>query len=141
TGEVAWKTTVADYHEGYTITAAPQYVAGKVIVGPSGGEYDTRGFVDAYDSQTGRMVWRFHSTLPGDTWAGDSWMGGGGHVWTAPPVDPDLGLIYVTTANAAPDLNGSMRAGMNLYTASVVALDVQTGDVKWYFQEVHHDIW
>jgi alcohol dehydrogenase (cytochrome c) len=76
-----------------------------------------------------------------DTWTGNSWMKGGGTVWTTPAVDPQLGLLYITTSNAAPDLNGSARAGDNLFTASVVALDVNTGAYKRHFQEVHHDLW
>src|SRR2546423_3684137 len=125
---------------------APLSVDGKVIIGASGGEYQRRGHVRAYDAASGRQLWEFNTT-PGtgefgaDTWAGDSWKTGGGTVWTTPAADPQLGLLYITTGNAAPDENGSEREGMNLFTASIVALDVNTGQRRWHFQEVHHDIW
>jgi quinohemoprotein ethanol dehydrogenase len=141
TGEEVWKTTVGDWRDGYTLTLAPQYADGKVIVGLSGGEFQVRGRVVAYDARTGRQQWVFHTTLPGTTWAGDSWRTGGGTAWTTPPVDPELGMVYVSTGNAAPDLTGENREGQNLYTASLVGLDLQTGQVRWAFQEVHHDIW
>jgi quinohemoprotein ethanol dehydrogenase len=146
TGRVAWKITVDRWQDRWTETMAPLFMNGKVIIGASGGEYQRRGHVRAYDAETGRMVWEFY-TVPGpgefgnETWAGDSWRTGGGTVWTTPSADPQLGLIYVTTGNAAPDENGSQRAGMNLFTASIVALDVNTGQRRWHFQEVHHDIW
>jgi quinohemoprotein ethanol dehydrogenase len=145
-GNVVWKVQVDDYHLHWTETMAPLFVNGKVIIGASGGEFQLRGHVSAYDSATGKLAWRF-DTVPGpgqkgnDTWAGNSWMRGGATVWTTPAVDPQLGLLYITTSNAAPDLNGSARAGDNLFTASVVALDVNTGAYKWHFQEVHHDLW
>jgi quinohemoprotein ethanol dehydrogenase len=146
TGQVAWKVAVDDWHKGYTETLAPLFVDGKVIVGISGGELMTRGRVTAYDAATGKEVWRFYTTPgPGevghDTWAGDSWQTGGAPVWTTPSVDPDLGLIYFGTGNAAPDVNGSQRAGDNLFAASIVAIDLKTGQYRWHFQEVHHDIW
>jgi quinohemoprotein ethanol dehydrogenase len=144
-GQVLWKTTVVDWRDGFAITMAPQFVNGKVIVGVSGGEFEVQGRVLAFDAQTGALVWTFFSTpesLPSaPSWAGKSWATGGGTVWTTPAVDPGLGLIYVTTGNAAPDLNGIQRAGDNLYTASIVALDINTGKPRWFFQEVHHDIW
>ncbi|MEZ4609762.1 MAG: hypothetical protein R2838_05865 [Caldilineaceae bacterium] len=105
-----------------------------------------RGFVSAYDAESGDLLWRFY-TVPGpgqygnDTWAGDSWQWGGAPVWTTPAVDPELGLVIFSTGNAAPDLNGSTRAGDNLFAASIVAVDINTGQRKWHFQEVHHDIW
>jgi alcohol dehydrogenase (cytochrome c) len=92
------------------------------------------------------MLWRFF-TVPGpgefgnDSWAGDSWQGGGATVWTTPSVDPSLGMVYLSTGNAGPDLDGSGRAGDNLFAASVVALDLNTGKYRWHFQEVHHDLW
>jgi quinohemoprotein ethanol dehydrogenase len=147
TGQVAWSTPVARWQDGYSITAAPLYVNGMVITGVSGGEFGTRGSVSAYDAATGKRVWRFY-TIPGpgqtghDTWpAGDSWQAGGAPVWQTPSVDPKLGMLYFTTGNAGPDNNGSGRAGKNLFTASMVALDVKTGKLRWWYQMVHHDIW
>jgi quinohemoprotein ethanol dehydrogenase len=145
TGEVLWKSTVADFRENFTVTMAPQVTDGKVIVGVSGGEFRVRGRVVAFDAETGQHAWTFF-TVPPDgpsapTWAGKSWQTGGGPVWTTPAVDPALGLVYITTGNASPDLNGSRRRGDNLYTSSIVALDVKTGKHRWHFQEVHHDIW
>jgi quinohemoprotein ethanol dehydrogenase len=145
TGQVVWKRTVVDWRDRYAITMAPQFVNGKVVVGVSGGEFEVRGGAFAFDAQTGAPAWTFFSTpesLPNaPSWAGRSWENGGAPVWTTPAVDPGLGLIYITTGNAAPDLNGIHRAGDNLYAASIVALDVNTGKPQWHFQEVHHDIW
>jgi quinohemoprotein ethanol dehydrogenase len=141
TGEEVWKATVADWRDGHAMTLAPQYADGTVIVGLSGGEFRTRGAAVAYDARTGRREWTFRTTLPGSTWEADSWRTGGAPVWTTPAVDPDHGLVYLTTGNASPDLNGEDREGKNLYTASLLGLDLQTGHVRWAFQEVHHDIW
>ncbi len=146
TGRVVWKVAVDRWQDKWTETMAPLFVDNKVIIGASGGEYMKRGHVSAYDANTGRMIWRFFATPgPGefgnDTWAGNSWQTGGGAVWTTPVADTQLGLLYITTGNAAPDLNGSQRAGDNLFTASIVALDLNTGLRRWHFQEVHHDLW
>jgi quinohemoprotein ethanol dehydrogenase len=146
TGKVVWKVTVDRWQDRWTETMAPLFLNRMVIIGASGGEYQRRGHVRAYDADTGEMIWQFNTTAgPGefgnDTWAGDSWRRGGGNVWTTPAADPQLGLVYITTANAGPDENGSQRAGQNLFTASVVALDATTGKRRWHFQEVHHDIW
>jgi quinohemoprotein ethanol dehydrogenase len=145
-GQQIWKVTVDRWQDRWTETMAPLFINGKVIIGASGGEYMRRGHVRAYEAATGKMLWEFNTTAaPGefgsDTWKGDSWKSGGGTVWTTPAADPQLGLLYVTTGNASPDENGSEREGMNLFTASVVALDINTGQRKWHFQEVHHDIW
>jgi quinohemoprotein ethanol dehydrogenase len=148
TGQVAWSTPVARWQDGYSITAAPLYVDGMVITGVSGGEFGTRGSLTAYDATNGKQLWRFY-TIPGpgetghDTWpqTGDAWKAGGAPIWQTPSVDPKLGLLYFTTGNAGPDNNGSQRAGKNLFTASMVALDVKTGKLKWWYQMVHHDIW
>ena len=140
TGRLAWETRVADWHEKYAENMAPQYVDGKVLVGSSGGEYQKRGFIGAYDTASGRQLWRFYTAQPG-TWGGDAWKNGGGDVWTTPEVDPKLGLVYVHTGNAAPDINGSRRPGQDLYTDSIVALDLNSGTLRWYYQEVHHDLW
>jgi alcohol dehydrogenase (cytochrome c) len=141
TGQQVWKATVADWQDGYAMTMAPQITNGVVMVGLSGGEFKTRGALVAYDARTGRRLWTFNTTQPGSTWAGNSWQMGGAPVWSTPAVDPGRGLAYLSTGNAAPDLYGADRAGNNLYTASLVALDLRTGKVRWAFQEVHHDIW
>ena len=117
-----------------------------MFAGIAGGESGVRGQFGAYDASTGKEVWKFY-TIPGpgefgnDTWEGDSWMRGGGPLWTHPAIDPDLGLVYLPVGNAYPDTDGSTRGGDNLFTASIVALDLKTGVRKWHFQEVHHDIW
>ncbi|HST38637.1 MAG TPA: PQQ-binding-like beta-propeller repeat protein [Conexibacter sp.] len=147
-GRVVWDTRVGKPEEGRTQTNAPLYYDGKVFTGVAGGEFGVRGHLSAYDAKTGRLAWRFH-TIPGpgevghDTWPADndSWKYGGAPVWQTPSVDPDLGLIYFSTGNAAPDLNGSERPGDNLFAASIVALNVRDGTYKWHFQQVRHDIW
>ncbi len=146
TGAVIWKVAVDKSVDKWTETMAPLFVNGKVIIGASGGEFQKRGHVSAYDADTGKMLWRFYTTpAPGEfgnnTWAGDSWKTGGGTIWSTPSADPLLNLLYVTTGNAAPDLNGSQRAGDNLFANSIVALDLDTGQRKWHFQEIHHDLW
>jgi quinohemoprotein ethanol dehydrogenase len=148
TGAVAWKTLVMPWQQGYSITSAPLYIDGMVITGISGGEFGIRGRLTAYDAQTGKEVWRFY-TIPGpgetghETWpaTGDAWKHGGAPVWQTPSVDPKLGLLYFSTGNAGPDNDGSGRAGKNLFAASMVALDVKTGKLRWHYQMVHHDIW
>ncbi len=148
TGQVVWSTQVGRWQEGYTITSAPLYYEGLVITGISGGEFGIRGRVQAYDADTGEEVWLFY-TIPGPgevghgTWPADNdaWTHGGAPVWQTPAVDPELGLLYFSTGNASPDLNGSKRPGDNLFTASIVALDAKTAEYRWHFQEVHHDIW
>jgi len=122
------------------MTIAPQFINGMVIVGVSGGEYLTRGHVDAYDARTGNHLWRFYTTEP-TTWAGNSYLQGGAPVWQNPTYDSRLGLLYVATGNAGPDINGVPRAGLNLYAVAVVALNAKTGAVAWYYQESHHDLW
>jgi quinohemoprotein ethanol dehydrogenase len=145
TGALVWKTRLADPGRGYTV-AAPVYCEGRVYIGVAGGEEGVRGQFGAYDARTGKEVWKFW-TLPGpgeighDTWEGDSWQHGGGPVWTHPAIDPDLGSVYVAVGNAGPDSDGRNRGGDNLFTVSVVALDLRTGAYKWHYQEVHHDLW
>lgn len=146
TGQEVWQTTVADYNKGYTETMCPQYCDGKVIVGSSGGEFMVRGFVASYDAKSGKEAWRFYTPAApgepgGDTWTGDSWKTGGGTVWGTPEVDPQLGHVYVHTGNPAPDMNGKDREGQNLFTDSIVCLDLHSGKYNWHFQEVHHDLW
>jgi quinohemoprotein ethanol dehydrogenase len=147
-GKVLWSIQAEDPTQGYTIVSAPLFYEGLVITGFGGGEMGTRGRVKAYDARDGRLVWTFY-TVPapgefgGDTWPADNdaWKYGGAPVWQTPAIDPQLGLIYFSTGNAAPDYNGSARKGDNLFTASIVALDVRTGAYRWHFQQVHHDIW
>src|SRR3954454_8270842 len=140
TGKVAWKTLVAPWQQGYSITNAPLYFDGMVITGLSGGEFGIRGRVTAFDAKTGKERWRFYTTEPG-SWGGDAYKHGGAPVWQTPSVDPELGMLYFSTGNASPDLDGSKRPGNNLYAASIVAVDAQTGKYKWHYQMVHHDIW
>jgi len=143
TGEVAWKTTLAARG---TTNAPATYYNGLVYIGVGGGEAGVRGQFGAYDAKTGKEVWKFW-TVPGpgelghDTWEGDSWKYGGAPVWTHPAIDPELGMIYVPIGNAGPDNDGTQRGGDNLFTVSVLALDLKTGAYKWHFQEVHHDLW
>ena len=145
TGAVVWKAKVAEYSEGYSITVAPLAVKDKIIVGISGGEYGIRGFLDAYDAATGERAWRFY-TIPGpgepgnETWSGDSWKQGGAPTWITGSYDPELDLIYWGTGNPAPDWNGDVRLGDNLYASSVVAVEADTGKLRWYFQFTPHDV-
>ncbi len=148
TGNEVWSVQAERWQDGYTITSAPLYYDGMVITGFSGAEYGVRGRVRAYSAKDGKLLWTFFTVpAPGefghDTWPAnnDSWKYGGGTVWHTPAVDPELGLIYFSTGNAGADYNGSLRKGDNLFTASIVALDVKTGKYGWHFQEVHHDIW
>jgi len=148
TGQVAWSIQAEDPHKGFSITAAPLYYNGMVIVGFAGGEMGIRGRLKAYDAKDGQLVWTFY-TIPGpgefghDTWPADNdaWKYGGAPIWQTPAIDPDLGMIYFSTGNATPDFNGATRAGDNLFTASIIALDAATGEYRWHFQQVHHDIW
>ena len=143
-GHLLWNTRVADPNAGYAITLAPLVVKDKVIVGTAGGEYGIRGFIAAYDVHSGKEAWRFHTIPepgePGhDTWTGDSWKQGGGSVWVTGSYDPDLNLTYWGVGNPGPDWNSDQRPGDNLYSDSVVALDPDTGKLKWYFQFTPHD--
>jgi alcohol dehydrogenase (cytochrome c) len=144
TGEVRWSTHVDDNGHGYAMTGAPRVLNGKVVVGISGGDVDIRGYIDAYDAKTGKRLWRTHTIpAPGEpgseTWAKDMTGLGGGGTWGSGSFDPELNLIYWGTGNPAPDYNGSMRPGDNLYTDCVIALDADTGKMKWYFQFTPHD--
>lgn len=146
TGTVNWKKKVVNYEEGYSLTVAPLAIKDKVIVGTAGGEYGIRGYIDAYNAKTGDREWRFY-TIPGpgepghDTWEGDSWKRGGGSIWVTGSYDADLNLTYWGVGNPAPDWNGDVRKGDNLYSDSVVALDPDSGELKWYFQFTPHDLW
>ena len=144
-GEEVWSTQAERWQEGYTITSAPLYYDGMVITGFAGAEFATRGRVKAFDAKTGKLVWTFY-TIPGpgefghDTWPdnSDAWKTGGATVWQTPAVDPNLGLLYFSTGNPGPDFTGSVREGDNLFSVSMVALDVKTGEYRWHFQQVHH---
>jgi alcohol dehydrogenase (cytochrome c) len=144
-GAVRWDVAVADNKLGYCITAAPLALEGKVLVGVAGGEAGIRGFLDAYDAATGERIWRFW-TVPGpgepghETWSGDAWKTGGGATWLTGSYDPDLDLVYWGIGNPAPDWNGDVRPGDNLYTCSLVALEARTGKLRWHFQFTPHDV-
>ncbi len=146
TGEVVWNTEIDNYRNGFSVTAAPLIVKDKVIIGIAGGEYGIRGYLDAYDAKTGELAWRRY-TIPNmgeegaETWEGDSWKQGGGPTWVTGSYDPGANVLYWATGNPAPDWNGDNREGDNLYTNSVLALDPDTGELKWYFQFTPHDIW
>ena len=144
TGAVRWDVEVADNDIGFALTLAPLAIEDKIIVGVSGAEAGVRGFVDAYDSATGERVWRFYTIpAPGDpgseTWDGDAWQTGGGSTWLTGSFDPDLDLLYWTVGNPAPDWNGDVRPGDNLYSCSLIALDPDTGELEWHFQFTPHD--
>ena len=148
TGRVVWSIQAERWQHNFSITSAPLYFNGLVITGFAGADRGTRGRVKAYDAKDGRLVWTFY-TIPGpdeaghDSWPrdNDSWKYGGGSIWQTPAADAELGLLYFSTGNAGPDYNGAVRAGDNLYTASIVAVDATTGKYRWHFQQVHHDIW
>ena len=145
TGKVVWDTTVDDYKKGYYLTLAPLVAKGKVMVGTSGGELGIRGFIAAFDAQTGKEVWKTY-TIPGpgepghDTWPGETWKTGGVSVWLTGHYDPQLNLTYWGTGNAAP-WPGDMHPGDNLYATSVIALDADTGKIKGYHQYHWNDSW
>ena len=147
-GAVQWSVQAERWQEGFSITSAPLYVDGLVITGFAGAEYGIRGRVKAFDADDGSLVWTFY-TIPGpgevghDSWPRDNdvWRHGGASVWQTPAFDPDLGLIYFSTGNPGPDFNGAVRAGDNLFSSSIVAVDAKTGRYRWHFQQVHHDIW
>jgi alcohol dehydrogenase (cytochrome c) len=145
TGRVVWDTVMEDFKLGHAGIAAPLVVKDKVIVGNSGGDLPTRGFIDAYDAGTGRRVWRFY-TIPGpgepgsETWSDPALLSrGGGAAWATGSYDPELNLIYWGTGNPNPDYYGGDRQGDNLYTASLVALDADTGRLRWHYQFTPHD--
>ncbi len=145
-GTVLWDIELADYKIGHAATLAPLVIDGKVIVGISGGEYPTRGFVDAYEPATGKRIWRFYTIpAPGEpgseTWPAspDVIARGGGTTWMTGSYDPDLDLIYWGTGNPNPDYYDADRPGDNLYTASIVALESATGRMRWHYQFSPHD--
>ncbi len=145
TGAEIWDAKVAEVEEGYYCPSAPFAIDGKVLMGVAAGDYGLNGWLDAYDAETGERIWRRRSIpAPGEpgheTWSGDSWKTGGGGTWLTGSFDPDLNLLYWGIGNPAPDFDGDVRLGDNLYTESVVALDADTGEMKWYFQFTPHDV-
>jgi alcohol dehydrogenase (cytochrome c) len=143
-GRVRWNVGVADHTQGYSVSMAPLVVKDKVIIGVGGGEYGIRGFIAAYDVATGKEAWRFYTIpAPGEpgseTWTGDGWKSGGGSLWVTGTYDPALNLTYWGIGNPGPDFNPAQRPGDNLYTESVVALDADTGKLKWHFQFTPND--
>ena len=156
-GRQLWKTEVATTESGYSITHAPLVIKDKVIVGVGGGEYGIRGFIAAYNTDTGKEAWRFY-TIPGpgekghETWEActpksdascdpEAWKHGGGSIWMTGSYDPQLNLTYWGVGNVGPDYAGAQRPGDNLYTASVVALDADTGTFRWHYQFTPHDVY
>lgn len=154
-GNEVWKVNVDNAEQcGCMIRSAPLVAKDKVIVGGTGGDGAHRGYITAFDVDTGRLAWRFY-VIPGpgekgnETWKGDSWKYGGGAPWMTGSFDPELNLTYWGTGNAAPDFYSGDRVvdpnnvdtDVNLYTASVVALDVDSGKLRWYYQEVPNDVW
>ncbi len=166
TGKLVWETEISDPELGYSETMAPTAVDGKILIGMNGGEYGIRGFVKAFDAKTGKRVWTFH-TIPENSvgvWAtqdatgrdlkrdiaaekevlaktGDPYMTLGGGVWQNPAVDLERRRIYFVVGNPSPDLDGSLRPGDNLYTDSLVAVDLDTGKYLCHFQYIAHDVW
>jgi alcohol dehydrogenase (cytochrome c) len=146
TGKPAWSVNVAKPDAGYSLMTAPLAIKDKIIIGTAGGEFGIRGFIAAYDARTGKELWRFY-TVPAsgeknnDTWAGESWKHGGASIWVTGSYDPALNLTYWGIGNPGPDWNGDQRLGDNLYSESVVALDADTGELKWHFQFTPHDLY
>ena len=158
TGKPVWSKVTVDQSKPYTITGAPRVINGRVIIGNGGAEYGVRGYVTAYDAETGKQLWRFY-TVPGDpaagrepaylqaaarTWTGEWWkLGGGGTVWDSMAYDPDLDLLYIGVGNGSP-WNQKLRSpqgGDNLYLSSIVALRPATGEYVWHFQETPAESW
>jgi len=144
TGKAIWNIEVGDPRLGYSITMAPLVVKDKVLVGTGGGEYGIRGFVAAYDVRTGKEAWKLHTIpAPGEpgseTWKGETWKTGGGSIWLTPSYDPELNLTYWGVGNPGPDWNPDQRPGDNLYTASVIAVDADTGKLRWHYQFTPND--
>jgi alcohol dehydrogenase (cytochrome c) len=166
TGDVVWSTEIADPEAGYSETMAPTVIKDKVLIGTNGGEYGIRGFLKAYDAKTGKLVWSFN-TVPDNSvgvWAtkdatgrdlhrdiqaekdqlaksGDPFAKLGGGVWQNPSVDLATNRIYFVVGNPSPDLDGAVRPGDNLYTDSLVSLDLDTGKYVCHFQYIPHDVW
>ncbi|MCH7694953.1 MAG: PQQ-binding-like beta-propeller repeat protein [Proteobacteria bacterium] len=166
TGEVAWQTQIADPELGYSETMAPTAVNGKILIGTNGGEYGIRGFVKAYDADSGKLLWTFHTTAEksAGVWAktdatgrdlhrdikaekaayrkhGDPYKTLGGGVWQNMAIDKESNTVYFVAGNPSPDLYGAIRPGDNLYTNSLIAVDLDSGKYKCHFQYIPHDVW
>jgi len=146
TGELLRETEMADWHQNYNATSAPLAVNDLVISGTAGGEQGARGFIAAYDTKTGKEVWRFWTVpKPGEpgseTWKGKAIEHPSGVAWLTGSYDPDLGTLYWATGNPGPDYNGEEREGDNLYSSSILALDPKTGKLKWHYQTTPHDVY
>ena len=147
-GKRVWDRTYGDVRAGESATVAPLVVKNLVIVGSSGGEFGTRGHLDAFDVDSGEHQWRCYMVpKPGEpgseTWPadGEAWQRGGANCWLTSTFDPETNLLYVGTGNPAPDFDGEVREGDNLYTDSVVAVDVDSGQIRWHYQCTPHDVW
>ena len=145
TGKTLWETQVDDIKKGISGTVAPIIAKNLVVVGVAGAEFGIRGFIDAYDADTGKRAWRFYTVAgpedPGSkSWGGDSYQRGGGSIWVAGTYDPESNLVFFGTGNPGPDMNGDPRPGDNLYTCSIVALDADTGKLRWHYQNTPHDV-
>ncbi|HUQ95887.1 MAG TPA: PQQ-dependent dehydrogenase, methanol/ethanol family [Bryobacteraceae bacterium] len=145
TGSMLWQAKLAESSDGYWSPVAPLAIDGKVIMGIAPGDHGLNGFLDAYDAQTGERLWRWNAIpKPGEpgneTWPGDSWKTAGGNTWLTGSYDPESNTIYWGIGNPAPDFDGDVRKGDNLYTESMVALDGNTGKMKWYFQFTPWDV-
>jgi alcohol dehydrogenase (cytochrome c) len=144
-GSVAWEKAIDDWRNGYTATGAPLVVKGKVIAGIAGAEYGVRGYIRAYDAGTGEVAWTTY-TIPGpgepgnETWPGDTWKTGGASTWVTGSYDPELNLIYWGTGNPGP-WNSDLRVGDNLWSSSMIAVDADSGALKWGFQYTPNDAW
>src|SRR5678815_189926 len=144
TGRELWKTVAGDPKEGQSFTTAPLVIKDKVIAGTAGGEYGVRGWIAAWDVNTGKEAWRFYTTPgPGefgnDTWSGDSWKSGGAPIWVTGSYDPETNLTFWGTGNPGPDWDGRARLGDNLFSCSLIALDADTGKLKWHYQFSPHN--
>ena len=143
-GQPLWNAEVADVNLAYSVTMAPLVVKDKIIIGVGGGEYGIRGYVAAFDAETGEQAWKTY-TIPGpgepghDSWEGDDWEHGGASVWITGSFDPELNLTYWGVGNPGPDWNAGQRPGDNLFSDSVIALDADTGELEWYFQFTPND--
>ncbi|MFQ5889802.1 MAG: pyrroloquinoline quinone-dependent dehydrogenase [Gemmatimonadota bacterium] len=170
TGEKVWETQIADPAAGYSETMAPTVYEGKVLIGTAGAEYGIRGFLKAFDAETGALVWTWH-TIPspeeGGWWGewaettpggenlnrdiaqekadsakhADSWKVGGGSIWQTPAIDDETGTVFVSIGNPSPDLDGSIRPGDNRWTESICAINIADGTMKWCHQYLPHDVW
>ena len=145
-GRVRWDVEVGKVEDNISITSPPLVAGNKIVTGMAGGDYPSRGFIDAYDAGTGKRLWRFY-TVPAEgepgveTWSGDSWKTGGGATWMNGSYDPALNLVYWGTGNPYPDYDGDVRQDRNLYCNSVVALNADTGKLVWTYQFTPHDVW